>query len=454
MRAEMARLLGLLVLCAGFAFAQEGDDSGITEDEAPAAESPEPGKSGKAAEPARTTAYPAREPGKKVATVTIRKKVYALTLPADWVLIDGDDPKSELAWEVLLPGSTKRAELLLIREEGNDPRSLPYRRAEWFRKEQPDATVEVHPKPLPRLVVRRTSNGADQMFSSVSVRNNIYTLQFACSPDDFAQAEADLFAAVRSFTAEVEIWPPIPKGYEVSEEGTWLVARAPGVTAPVAPLVKALKETEKRFRRDHGALPKGDGPIVVLVHATKAAAGKLEPRAADSEVGDFFGDEQRRRLFAVPLAKDDKDKESMLAYNAHGLLFVARYGDGRPYWLLHGQCTVAQAEVRTGKPLPSLDEGFVAWASTVKFHLLGELDELHEKDRDAWRRESFFYAAALREGKYKKQYEAFLADLAETADALGAFERNIAPIDQEDLRDSTNKYLSTRIKEEKRKHAH
>jgi hypothetical protein len=453
----MARLLGLLLVCAGLALAQEkeDDDSGISVDEVPEGPEPEEAKPGSGPVEPRTTAFPAREPGRKVETVEIRKKPYSFSVPADWVLIEEKAEKDELSWELLLPGSSHRGGLQLKKVERGDPRSWPYYQAEWFRKEKPDERTEVRPKPCPRVVVWRKDGdrGWIDSYFCLSVRNNLYWLRLYGDPADFAQAEADMLATVRTFKAEVELWPPIPKGYETSDEGTWLLARAPGVTASTAPLVKVLKDAEKRFRREHGQLPKSDAPILVLVHASKAQGAKLDPRVGDSTI-DFFSDTMSRRLFAIPFPKENMDQATMLAGEAADVLFVAKYGDWRPEWISAGERVLASAEARTGKPLPSLDEGYLAWYSTLKFHPLSELEELRARDSEGWVREAFFYVAALREGKHRKQYKAFLADYAETADGLGAFERHLAPIGEAELIEATDNYIRTRIKEEKRKHDH
>jgi hypothetical protein len=444
----MARLLGLLLVCAGFALAQEEEDEGgISVDGAPSGPEEEEAKPAQE----RTTAFPAREPGKKVATVTIRKKAYSFAVPADWVLFEEENEKAELAFEVLLPGSEKRALLELGREERVDPRSSPYYLAEWFKKEKPETRTEVRTNPCPRLVARQKLNETDwvDVYFYLSIKNNQFRFHLSCSATDFQEAETDMFATVRTFTAEVELSPEIPKGYETSQEGIWLIARAPGVTASTAPLVKALKDVERRFRREHGPLPKNDAPLVVLVHASRAQGAKLEPKIAE-QTTDFSALSWSRRLFAIPFAKGNLEQEGLLAASACELLVVAKYGDDRPDWIFWGEALLARAETMTGKPLPSLHEGFVAWASTLKLHKPGDLDELRKSDSEAWTRECLFYAAALREGKYKKQYKAFLDDVAETADGLGAFERHLGSIDEDDLVASTNQYISTRIKEEKR----
>ena len=444
----MIRGLCLLLLCAGLVHAQEKDDEGMTIDEPPPPE--EPGGA-----PERTTAYPAREPGKKPATVVIKKKVYSIALPADWVLHAVDEPNTELAWDVLLPGSTTRAALYLSRKDDNipDPRSAPYYHVLWLKKDKPDETAEVRTKPCPRIVTHRKLNAIDWIdaFFYLSVLNNRYAFQLSCSAVDFPQAEADVLAAVASFSAKVEIWPPIPKGYEVSDEGTWLVARAPAVTASLAPLVKGLKDQEKRFRRDHGPLPKSDAPIVVLVHASAGDAAQVDPDAAKGNDG-FWADERHRRLFAAPLDKDNLDQQGWLAAGAQALLFLARYGDISPSWVCSGERTVARAEAMTRKPLPSLDEGFVGWIPKLRLHRLDELDAMRSSEKPDWDTlsiEGFFYVAMLHEGKYRKEYREFLEDYAETGDGEGAFRRRLGQIDQDAFRAAANEF-TTRIKEVKR----
>ncbi|MCK6459473.1 MAG: hypothetical protein L6Q95_06210 [Planctomycetes bacterium] len=453
----MARLLGLLLVCAGLALAQEkqDDDSGISVDEVPEGPEQEEAKPGSKPAEQRTTAFPAREPGKKVETVEVRKKPYSFSVPADWVLLEERITNDEIYFELLLPGSSKRGGFWLVRRERADPRSWPYYQAEWFRKERPDRKVEVRPSPCPRAIVRWVQEGTEwiEAYFCLSAKNNFFFFQISCAAADFPQAEADLLATVRTFKAEVELWPPIPKGYETTQEGIWLVAKAPAVTASIAPLMKTLKDTEKRFRREHGPLPKSDAPLVVLVHASKAQGAKIDPAVGDRTI-DFHADSWARRIFAIPFPKENMDQATMLAGEVADLLFLAKYGDTRPAWIWVGEVVAASAECRTGKPLPSLDEGYLAWYSTIKFHGVSELEALRKSDAETWSRESFFYVAALREGKYRKQYKAFLADYAETADGLGAFERHLATIGEADLIEATDNYIRTRIKEEKRKHDH
>jgi hypothetical protein len=441
---RMVRVLGLLLLCAGLAVAQERDEGGISIDEKP---------SGPEADP-EAKPGPAREPGKQVATVAVAKKIYSFSVPADWVMIESEEADTELAWEVLLPGSTRRGSLILARNDNfGDPRCAPYLQERWLKKDRPDLKTEVRLQPCPRLLEHRFLHETDwiDLFLWVSVRNNLYVFRLACATADFAQAERDILATVQSFDAKVEIWPPIPKGYEVSQQGAWLIARAPSVKASLTPLVKALNEVEKRFRRDHGPLPKSDTPLVVLVHNSQGDAARIDPDASQGMSG-FWADERRRRLFAVPIDKDNDDQRGWLASFAQGVLYFARYGDTSPWWVFSGERSVARAEAITRKPLPSLDAGFVSWISKLHLHTLDEIEAKASAANPDWsaiNTEYFFYVAMLREGRYKKEYRAFLKEFAETGDGEGAFAHHLGTIDQQKLRDSTNEF-TTKIREVKR----
>jgi len=424
----MVRRACVLLLGAGLALAQEGKEDAAA---APAAE---------------RTPFPARAAGKKPATVAIKRKVFTLRLPADWLLQDTESEKAEVAWKVLLPGSTEPAELLLVRgDEFAHPRSAPYYHKEGQTWE---GETEIRPNPVPRLVVTRPGRDWMNLYAFFSVRNNLYYFHLSCAEEDFAQAEQDLIAAVQGFAADVAIWPAIPKEYETKPEGIWLVAKAPSVTASLAPLVAGLKEAEKRFQRLHGAIPKSAAPIVVLVHASVAEAKKLEPKTDEGD-GGFFADVQHRRILALPVANENLEQQGWLAAMAHGLLLMVKYGDTRPNWIWLGECTVARAEAEAGKPLPSLHDGFAGWISKVKLHTLDELEAMRQADPPTYGMESFFYVAALQAGKHKKAYGEFLKEFGETGDGE-AFRRHLFAVGQDELRAATNEFLA-KIKPEPRK---
>lgn len=445
-RALMGRGLLLMLVWAGLAPAQEArDDEGIAVDEKPSGPEPE-------------RARPAREPGAKVETVVIRKDIYSIALPSDWVLADYSEADTVLSWEVHLPGSEKRALLVVFVNDRCDPRAMPYGQVNWFRENRPAAKVETRTKPLPQLVATsppETDVRSPWMdwYLYRSIRGRSFTIRFSCTAEDFARSEQDMLQAVGSLTADIQPWPPVPKGYKTSPQGTWLIATAPGVTASTTPILKALKEQEQRFRRDHGPLPKGDEPIVVFVHNTAEDGERIEPDA-ENGVDGYYADVWRRRVFAVPLDKEKPDDEGWLASCAQAVLFVARYGNTSPEWVFNGERTLARAEAITGKPLPVLDAGFFSWSKDMKLHTLDELPALRT-NWDAWTREAFFYVASLHEGKYKKEYAKFLEDFAATSDGEGAFSRQLWPVGLDKLHAAAIDFTYSRIRplerEEKKK---
>jgi len=383
-------------------------------------------------------ARPAREPGAKVETVTIRKKNLSIALPKDWVLVEKSDPSAALSLEVLLPGSEVPAALVLFAEHG-DPRPMPYAQAKGIREHYRDAKVEfeVRTKPWPQLVATEPGGSVD-WFLYRSIRNHLFTLRFRCAAGDFAGSEEDTLSAMKSFTADVELWPPIPKGYKTSPHGTWLVATAPGVTASTAPILKVLRAQEQRFIRDHGALPKSDIPIVVLVHNAASDAEKIEPGAGES--GAFHL--SKRRIFAVPFGPKSKEEAAQLAEITQATLFLVRYGDTEPDWIWKGEGTLARAEEIRQEPLPGLFAGFRPSTSDLTLHRISELPGLRESDYSTWADESFFYVASLHRGSHKEAYAKFLEDYLETGDAQGAYARQLAPVGEDALRAAAIEYMS------------
>jgi hypothetical protein len=424
---RLRRLWLLLLLGQVPTLAQEQrDDEGMSIDEAPSG-----------AEPDTATSHPAREPGAKVATVVVKSKNLSLAVPTDWVLSEGSEEKAAAAWDVRLPGSEKRALLTIFDGGYGDGRDAPFVQARWFREHHPRATLEFRTKPWPQLIGTYPVEVAVRppwmdWYLYRSFRNSVFTIRFSCTAEDFARSEQDVLAAVASFTAEVERSPAIPKGYKTSAQGPWLLAVAPSVTASTAPILKVLKEQEQRFKRDHGAVPKSDVPMVVFVHNVPSEATKVDPKAAEWEE-DFHVDVWRRCIFALPLNQEKPDDAGWLAGCVQGLLFCTRYGDTEPHWVYMGERTLARAEAITGKPLPVLDAGFYSWSKEMKLHKIDELDVLRSSNWSAWSREAFFYVASLHAGKHKKAYAKFLEDFLATADGEGALSRQLWPIGLDQL---------------------
>jgi len=427
--------LWVLLLTLGVAFAQEAedDDEDLVIDDVPKS-SPEEEKAAD-----RPPTYPpAREDGKRPRSVAVRKGPFTLSLPADWVVREFDAAKAAAGWDVWLPGAKALARLQIFRGETfTDPRVAPWNMRESL-KASSGIEIEVLTEPVPAITVRRADLA--WMHAYRAVRNNLFTLELQCPPENFDQAAADLLAGAKSFKADVELWPPVPEGYESKQKGPWLIARHPDVKGSLALLEKELKAEEKRFRHTHGSLPKGDAPLVVLVHASDGDAAGIDPAVKEHLRHGFYADLQHRRLFAVLPAKDDLEQLASLAEEAHDLLFLARYGDLQPYWLCIGDGLVDRAEVVTGTDLPELCESWVNAWKDLDLHRTDEMEAQVEARAEKWGTEAFYYAAMFREGRFRKEYKAYLDDFSETGDGQGAYDRHLKPLDPDEVRKAVEEY--------------
>lgn len=439
----MARLLLMLLLMPGLLLAQdsEEDDEEIVIDETPEGEDDAPTKP--APEP---KTHPKREKGKKPGKVKIKEKVYEFRLPDDWAARPFDAARGELGFDLKLPGSDQRSRLTLVREETMGPaRTAPLRFREWALKNDRRATAEIQPRPWPQLVVSTDNRGLEWRvtYLFLEVKGNPYYFEFQCPADEFEQAQNDLHAIAASFKADVEWWPPPPKGYGIVEKGNFVFATHPALKRSIKPLQKALKNEEKAFAKVHGRLPK-DTRILVLVHESRETARSLLAQAADTDSG-YYADANGRRLFAVPLAKNNRDAIGFAAGAARGVLLMLKYGDTRPNMVWAGERGVARASAMTGKPLPNLHAGFTGWLDGATIRRLDEIENL-KPNADDFGKQSLFYTCMFHAGKYKKEYRAFLKEYAETGDGEAAFKTHIGSIDSGKLRDAVQDYMFNKIK--------
>jgi len=443
------RIAALLLLLLGVAFAQDDDgiEVGDVGDPIPPAEEEE-ANDAPPKEPSRPLK---REPGAKVKTREVKDAEgrYVLALPEDWAL-EPVEGKGVLAFDVWLPGASARAFLKLSVEHGiMDPRTTPYR---WrFDNKLEVSKKEVVQEPLPAVIVHHEARGGKRVLADVlrQIRGNVFVLRLECAEADFAVAREDLFDALRSFEADVDVYPPIPEGYRTEREGDFLFVVHGSVEASLRPLEKALKAQVKRFEKIHGRLETIDGePIQVLVHLNRMQGGKILEGVAES-TNDFYHDVTNARLFAVPLTKGNTEAEGHLASTAQGLFFRVKYGSIDPRWIWVGESSVARAEVVTGRRLPYLHAGFAAWGDNLTLLVPEKLDEsLQKSNWGSFSRQSFFYVASFHRGrsKYRRAYKAFLKDYAETHDWKGAWKRRLSPLGSDAIRDAAQEFLWRRIK--------
>ena len=176
-------------------------------------------------------------------------------------------------------------------------------------------------------------------------------------------------------------------------------------------------------------------------------AGKILKQAGDAELS-FYADHRDRRLFAVPVARGNQEQAGLLAGEFQGLLYVIRYGYIEPRWIFQGERAVARAEVLTGKSLPFLHEGMVAWTVDLKFGTLDELATPEARKQESYSKQAFFYVCTFRAGpsKYRRAYKAFLKDFGTTYDHEGAVQRHLAPLDARKLEAAVIELVHFRLK--------
>jgi hypothetical protein len=436
-----------LLLLAGTVFAQDDEeDDGIEIDSVPDAEEPE--DSGKPEK------KPTLKRGKRKGTVLFTARYYEIELPEAWEPKLLDAPKNELAWDLKIPGSKLVAHLYLNREDKmGDPRSTPGYWRESAMKNLKGRDAEVRRKPLPQLIVHYGEGEQEAVAQYVfrKIKGNPYYLLFQCGTDDFAAAQGEIVAAMKSLKADVKRFPSIPKDYVLKKKGSFCFAMHPSVKRSLKGLQKILKTQEKRFKKFHGSLPKTKDPYVILVHNTKRQAGDLMKEAEKSH-SDFFVDTRHGRLFAVPVHANLGEPAGFAAAAVQNFFMLLKYGDIRPQWMWSGENLVARAEQMTGKALPNLHAGFANWISETRVGRLDDLKEITEENKEDYGKLAFYYVCAFHAGKHKKEYKNFLKEYGETFDWKTAFETHLEPIGYDTLKATTEAFMYAKVKAIQPKH--
>lgn len=204
----LKRMLWLL-LFAGAVFAQDDEeDDGIEIDSVPDAEEPE------------DSSKPAKKPtlkrGKRPGTVLFTARMYEIELPEAWEPKLIDAPKFELAWDIKIPGSKLSARLHLNRQDRMaDPRSAPRGFRDGAMKNFKGKEAKLLFLPLPQLIVHygKGEQAAVALYVFRKIRGNPYYLLFQCGKAVFAEAQAEIVAAMKSLKSTAKRYPSIPKDY-------------------------------------------------------------------------------------------------------------------------------------------------------------------------------------------------------------------------------------------------
>ncbi|MHC4341306.1 MAG: hypothetical protein ACYSX0_13985 [Planctomycetota bacterium] len=434
----------LLLFSGGPALAQDDEEETVVEEGSDAETPGEEEGEKPAAEVKKENWQPApkRVPGEKHPKVSCEEKTktYRLMLPDDWVIKERYMKDTVAAFDLLLPGTEKGAQLWLTKRDNlGDPRGALYNFHAGTAKNLDARKAEAVQKPLPHSVFWYTGNEGDLVRTTafVRIKGHSFYLTLKCTDEDYGPVtRTDFLAAAASLETTLERRPTIPKTYKIKKKGRFLFAIHPKAKTSISAAQKILKAAEKRFTKVHGSLPKpkrGE-ENVIFVHRDREDARSCHEPAADGP-SNFYADLYDGRLFIAPVKKEQLEEPGLLAGAAHKLFFILKYGGTRPFWVYNGEQSVGRAEESTGDKLPYLNEGMVDWRKQMTLGKLDRLESIRESQGDSYWRQSFFYVAFFRAGptKYKKAYQAFLKEFAQTFDGEAALKRHIYSLDQDKL---------------------
>ncbi|MHC4492358.1 MAG: hypothetical protein ACYTDU_12110 [Planctomycetota bacterium] len=221
----LKRMLWLL-LFAGAVFAQDDEeDDGIEIDSTPESEEPED-----STEPAKK---PTRKRGKRPGTVLFTARIFEIELPEAWEPKLLDAAKSELAWDVKLPGSNATARLYLNREDKMaDPRSAPRQFREGALKNFKGKEAESRGEPVPQLIVHFGEPDRERVAQYVfrKIKGNPYYLLLDCGKAAFAAGAVQNFFFLLKYGDTRPQW---------AWSGEYLVARVEQMTGKPLPNMHA-----------------------------------------------------------------------------------------------------------------------------------------------------------------------------------------------------------------------
>ncbi|MHC4933117.1 MAG: hypothetical protein ACYTGV_13105, partial [Planctomycetota bacterium] len=346
-------LAATLLLFSGSPAPAQDDEEETVVEEGSAAETPEEEGKAPAAEPKPGEWRPApkRVPGEKHPKVPCEEKTknYRLMLPDDWVVKERYMKDTVAAFDLLLPGTEKGAQMWLTkRDDLGDPRGAVYNFHAGTAKNLDARKTEVLQKPLPHSVFWYTGNEGDLVRTTafLRIKGHSFYLTLKCTDEDYgADTRADFLAAAASLETRLEPRPIIPKIYKTKKKGRFIFAIHPKAKTSISAAQKILKAAEKRFTKVHGSLPKlkrGE-ETVVFVHRDREDARSCLEAAADAQ-SNFHADLFDCRLFIAPVKKDQQEEPGLLAGAAHKLFFVLKYGGARPFWVYSGEQSVGRAE--------------------------------------------------------------------------------------------------------------
>lgn len=435
-------------LFLGLALGALGQDADDEETDIEINSAPEAGDE-EADEPEKTPDRPARKGGGEFTSGK-----FTIRMPEEWI-VEERDSDSVFGFVVELPGTTSRAQLVVMQQETlGDPRRGPYHFRASAVENLKAKRTEIRSDPLPLLLAYFEQSGEERVaaFAFRAIKGNGFFARLDCAPAAYDEAEKPFTRAVLAIEADLDRFPPIPESFETTKKGRFLWAVHPGVKGSIRFMQKIAAAQEKRFVKVHGKPPlpaDGEEPVIYVLSDRMQAAPLFEVAAGR----DFTVDVAGRRLFAEYLGEESETNvQGSFAGFVQRLLFVVRYGDARPDWLAQGEQSVAFAEYMTGKPLPYLHSGMIQGGQTLT--PIDELDKLRETNEAAWGPQLLYHVGLLRAGpgKYRRAYKDFLKEYLETHDWETALANRLGSLGYAELRDAAQHFMDRSLRPHEPKH--
>jgi hypothetical protein len=363
-----------------------------------------------------------------------------IELPEAWGLKPDKRDKSAMAWSGALPDGGGGIEVCVYYVPGF-----------VNAREQAFAERDVHPgrfgvkgpahvetDVLPHLWLDFQDAGAPMqraVWMYRVIRRNGFTVHVLCSADAWSKVRPDCLRAAQSLTTTMDEWPTPPAGYARRVRDGIVYYVQPGAGDSDAAVHAIVRGEQQAFLKMHGAasIPP-ESPLVVVVHAKTAGVAAAEEQHFEPE---------SYRLVAVEPAKGDDKSRAVLVRETRRALIAQTFGGTAPFWLYCGESFLAWTEARTGKPAPSVPEGFPS-LSMKKFDDLAAYASAEGDTQEQFFLYTAFFVCGPR--LYRDAFAAFLKDAAATGDCESAQKKHLLSLDQEKLRDAAQKFAEKDLK--------
>jgi hypothetical protein len=267
------------------------------------------------------------------------------------------------------------------------------------------------------------------------VRRNGFTVHVLCAADAWPKIRLDCLRAAQSLTTTMEEWPTPPAGYARRVRDGIVYYVQPGAGDSDAAVHAIVRGEQQAFLKLHGAVSiPPESPLVVVVHAKSAGAAAGEEQHFEPET---------YRLVAVEPAKGDDKSRSVLVREARRAFIAQTFAGTAPFWLYCGESFLAWMEARSGRPAPSVLEGF----PSLYMKKFDDLAAYASAEGDT-QEQMFVYTAFFVCGPrlYRDAFAAFLKDVAATGDCDSAQKKHLLSLDQDKLRDAAQKFAEKDLK--------